>query len=76
MDRYPKKIIAWEISEHITTELAIQTLDKALKAREILENLILHSDQGSQFTSHDYNQLLEIYHIRHSYSRKGYSYHT
>ena len=76
MDRYSKKIIAWEISRRMTTDLVTQTLEKAVQARGTSEGLILHSDQGSQYTSQESHQLLERHHIKHSYSRKGYPYHN
>lgn len=76
MDRYSKKIIAWEIDRRMTTDLVLKTIQKAIKARGITEDLILHSDQGSQYTSQEYNDFLETHHIRHSYSRKGYPYHN
>ncbi len=76
MDRFSKKIIAWDISRRMTTELVTQTINKALQIRGSFNGLILHSDQGSQYTSQEYNQLLESYHIKHSYSRKGYPYHN
>lgn len=76
MDRYSKKIIAWEISERMTTDLVMRTLQKAIDGRGTPIDLILHSDQGSQYTSLEYNEFLEFHHIRHSYSRKGYPYHN
>jgi len=42
----------------ITSYLAVRTLEKALStAKAIPQNLILHSDQGSQFTSAEFVQL-------------------
>lgn len=76
MDRYSKKIIAWDISQRMTTELVTRTMERALQIRGNFNTLILHSDQGSQYTSQEYNQLLESYHVKHSYSRKGYPYHN
>ena len=35
---------------------------------------IFHSDRGSQYTSNDFEQLLEELKIKHSYSKKGYPY--
>lgn len=76
MDRYSKKIIAWEIRRRMTCDLVTETLEKAIQVRGTHEGLILHSDQGSQYTSQEYNQLLERHCIQHSYSRKGYPYHN
>ncbi|WP_332373605.1 IS3 family transposase [Lactococcus cremoris] len=76
MDRYSKKVIAWDISQRMTTDLVIRTLEKAIRVRGTSKGLLLHSDQGSQYTSQEYNQLLETHKIKHSYSRKGYPYHN
>ena len=76
MDRYSKKIIAWDISQRMTTDLVNNTLEKAIQLRGASKGLLLHSDQGSQYTSQEYNQLLERHKIKHSYSRKGYPYHN
>ena len=76
MDRYSKKIIAWDISQRMTTDLVIRTLKKAIRVRGTSRGLLLHSDQGSQYTSQEYNQFLERYKIKHSYSCKGYPYHN
>lgn len=76
MDRYSKKIIAWDISQRMTTDLVNKTLEKAIRVRGASKGLLLHSDQGSQYTSKEYNQLLESHEIKHSYSHKGYPYHN
>lgn len=76
IDRYSKKIIAWDIGRRMTTDLVTQTLEKAVQVRGASEGLILHSDQGSQYTSQEYHQLLEKHRIKYSYSRKGYPYHN
>ena len=42
--------------------------------RGLAKGEIFHSDRGSQYTSNDYEALLSILKIRHSYSKKGYPY--
>lgn len=49
MDRYTKKVIAWDLDKRMTVELVQRTLIKALKPQNYTEAVILHSDQGSQF---------------------------
>ena len=49
IDLYDRSVVASETGKWITSELAIRTLEKALNAQKTApENLILHSDQGSQ----------------------------
>lgn len=74
LDLYSRKIIAWKLSRQMESSLVIETLKDALSTRSIKEGLILHSDRGSQYTSNEYNNFLEKYHIQHSYSAKGCPY--
>ncbi|MEY8521363.1 IS3 family transposase, partial [Lactococcus taiwanensis] len=76
LDLYSRKCIAWKVSDKIDAQLACDTLKIALHKRKPKTPIIFHSDQGSQYTSQEYNQLLERYKIKHSYSRKGYPYHN
>jgi len=59
----------------ITSKLAIRTLEKALYAQKTaLENLILHSDQGNQFTSLQFILFCQEYRITQSMNRAGCPY--
>ena len=52
IDLYDRSVVANENSSFITSSLVVRTLEKALSsAKAIPQNLILHSDQGSQFNS-------------------------
>lgn len=62
---------------HITSELAIRTLQKALESQHISKaGLILHSDQGSQYTSKAFIEFCESVHVTQSMSKAGYPYDT
>ncbi|WP_460874815.1 integrase core domain-containing protein [Furfurilactobacillus cerevisiae] len=58
----------------MATKLIIKTLESAVQNRTITEDLIIHSDLGTQYTSDEYNKRLNELHIRHSYIRKGCPY--
>lgn len=59
----------------MTVDLCLQTLKAACGTQKISkENLILHSDMGSQYTSNTFNEALKQLGIKHSYSRKGCPY--
>lgn len=52
IDLYARSVVASSNSRWITSKLAISTIEKALRATNAdSTSLILHSDQGSQFTS-------------------------
>jgi len=46
-------------------------LKQAKQREKVSEGLILHSDQGLQYTSHPYHTLVNEYHITASMSRRG-----
>lgn len=76
MDRYTKKVIAWDLGKQMTLGLVQRTLSKALKSQNYPEAVVLHSDQGSQYTSLEYEKTIKHYRMTHSFSRKGYPYHN
>jgi putative transposase len=66
MDLYSRKIIGWSLRERLTKELVIGALDMALRKRNLSPDLLLHSDQGSQYASELYQLLLlkMVYYVR------------
>lgn len=52
----------------MTVELVQRTLNKAIKSQDYPEAVILHSDQGSQYASLEYEELLKYYGMAHSFS--------
>lgn len=52
-------------------ELAQDGLQMALQARPVGPGLIHHTDRGSQYTSHEYHQMLRDNGVTSSMSRKG-----
>jgi transposase InsO family protein len=51
--------------------LVTQTIQQAQEHEKVTDGLILHSDQGTQYTSHAYHALTAQYHITPSMSRRG-----
>ena len=56
MELYSRKIISWEVSDKLGVELVIKTIRRAKSIRKIDRPLIIHSDQGSQYTSKAYRE--------------------
>ena len=68
-------MIASITNRNIASDLAIRTLRKALESQSaIKEGLILHSDQGSQYTSKAFIEFCESVHVTQSMSKAGYPY--
>jgi len=76
IDVYSRKCIGWALSTNMTTELVSEALDKALTKRAHLgfDKLVHHSDQGVQYASNDYTDMLKQLGIQISMSRKGNPY--
>lgn len=75
IDLHDRSVIASITDTHITSELAIRTLQKALDSQPAMTGeLILHSDQGSQFTSKAFVEFCESVHVTQSMSKAGYPY--
>lgn len=69
-DLYNNEIVSYHISRRNDLKLVIETLKKARKKRNV-QGILLHSDQGFQYTSRYYNKLLKRYQMKVSMSRKG-----
>ena len=75
LDLYDRSIIASITDRHITSELAIRTLQKALDSQPMRKGeLLLHSDQGAQYTSKAFVEYCESVHVIQSMSKAGCPY--
>lgn len=74
LDLYDRSIVATLNGKEITAELAINTLKIALEKNPNHEDLILHSDQGSQFASKDFTDFCSLHNITQSMSKAGCPY--
>ena len=75
IDLYDRSVVASITDRQITSDLAIRTLEKALNSQgSVDKGLILHSDQGSQYTSKAFTEFCEKKGITQSMSRAGYPY--
>ena len=71
IDLYSRKVVGWATSSRMKTTLVMEALSMAYFRRKPPRGLVHHSDRGSQFASHKYQQLLESYGMVCSMSRKG-----
>ena len=75
IDLHDRSIIASITDCHITSDLAIRTLKKALDSQPVIKGkLILHSDQGAQYTSKAFVEFCESVNVTQSMSKAGYPY--
>ena len=71
IDLYDRHVVAYQISKRNDMKLVIDTMNKALKKEKDVYGLILHSDQGFQYTSNEYKAICASKGISISMSRKG-----
>lgn len=77
IDLYDCSVVASENGKHITSELAIHTLNKAIHASKFdSSQLILHSDQGSQFAYSKFTNYCSSQSITQSMSGAGGPYNN
>jgi hypothetical protein len=73
-DLFAGEIVGRSFGQRMTTELVVRAFGQAVSARRPAPGLIHHSDRGSQYCSHEYQELLASYGMRVSMSRKGNCY--
>jgi putative transposase len=73
-DLFAGEVVGRSFGLRMTTELVVRAFGQAVAARRPAPGLIHHSDRGSQYCSHEYQELLASHGIRVSMSRKGNCY--
>lgn len=71
LDLYDRKVVAYKISKFNDLKIVIDTLNEGIAKRKDVHGLIIHSDQGFQYTSYEYKAICESNGIQISMSRKG-----
>lgn len=73
-DLYDNSIVAYRLAKQQTAQLVLDTIRLAMDNTKAAGELLLHSDQGLQYTSHAYFSLTKEYGITPSMSRRGNCY--
>jgi transposase InsO family protein len=71
LDLFSRRIVGWSIAEKMEEKLVRDALLMALGRRCPRDELMHHSDRGSQYASENYQRLLKRHEIKVSMSRKG-----
>ena len=71
LDLFSRRVIGWEVSKRIDTELCLGALKMAVEERSPVKGCIHHSDRGVQYTSDEYIEFLKENGFEISMSRKG-----
>ncbi len=73
IDLGSRRLLGWSLDTSMTVELVQRAFKQALKTRgkQCIAGAIFHSDQGSQYCSHTFQNTLRAAQMRTSMSRKG-----
>jgi putative transposase len=74
IDLYARRVIGWSMHSRMQTDLVLNALLMAVWRRKPKAKVIIHSDQGSQFTSHEWRSFLSAHNLEPSMSRRGNCY--
>ena len=74
IDLFSRKVVGWAMSDRMTAELACDALMMALWRRKMPQQVIFHSDRGSQYCSGKFQRLIRKHGLRSSMSAKGNCY--
>lgn len=69
MDLFSRRIVGWQLDDHMTETLVLCVLRQAIAARQPASQLIHHSDRGGQYAGKLYRQTLTRAAIHQSMSR-------
>ncbi len=71
IDLYSRRVVDWAMQSRQTTDVAYQALLMAVWRRKPKNGVLIHSDQGSQFTSMDWAAFPKAHNLERSMSRRG-----
>ena len=71
LDLFSRRVVGFETSRSIDTDLALGALHHALEGRQPPEELVHHTDRDSRYCSHAYQAALQAHGVEPSMSRKG-----
>lgn len=71
IDLYSRRVVGWSMQSRQTTDVVLQALLMAVWRLKPKTKVLIHADQGSQFTSMDWASFLKHHNLEHSMSRRG-----
>jgi putative transposase len=74
LDACSRRVVGWELAEHLRADMALTALSRALADRHIAPGIVHHSDRGVQYSCAEYLQILLEHGFRISMSRVGNPY--
>jgi putative transposase len=74
IDLFSRQVVGWSMQSRINADLVLDALLMAVWRRKPKNEVLIHSDQGSQYTSTDWQNFLKAHNLVCSMSRRGNCY--
>nr|WP_156105493.1 MULTISPECIES: IS3 family transposase [unclassified Marinobacter] len=71
LDLFSRQIVGWSMKPRMSTDLVMDALLMASWKRRPKQEVLIHSDQGSQYTSREWRDFLKDHRLKPSMSRRG-----
>lgn len=71
IDLYARKVVGWSMKPTMNREIVLDALMMAVWRRKPKNQVLIHSDQGSQFSSDDWRRFCAAHNLKPSMSRRG-----
>jgi len=71
LDLFSRQIVGWSMKNNPKSDLVIDALMMAIWRRKPTRKVLVHSDQGIQYTSYDWRKFLADNNLEASMSRRG-----
>lgn len=71
LDLHSRAVVGWSMESHMRTSLVLDALTMAVWRRKPKDSVIIHSDQGSQFGSDEFNRWCKDNRLSPNMSRRG-----
>ncbi len=71
VDLFSRKIIGWSMQSRMTKDIVLNAMMMAVWRRNPQKPVLAHSDQGSQYTSYEWQSFLKSHGLEGSMSRRG-----
>lgn len=71
VDLYSRRVVGWSMKPSLAREIVLDALMMAVWRRKPQQRVIIHSDQGSQYSSDDWLRFCKQHNLEPSMSRRG-----
>lgn len=74
LDLFSRQVVGWSMQGQMHADIVLKALLMAVWRRKPKQEVLVHSDQGTQYTSSDWQRFLKSHNLACSMSRRGNCY--